>query len=163
MLELGAFLKVGACSFCNPRKTKFTGREPCRPLSPRRKPAPVWGSTGRGSALCRGALSLITLSFTQENSRAHPLGRERFSRARIPSDTSERRIEIAIFDWYCFGPFRSLCLLWRRGCGPPPVSPDFLTVTLVRAAYWSDAENRTSLQTTNANRTTDISVARWRR
>src|SRR5215471_16242669 len=37
------------------------------------------GSTGRGSALCRGALNLKTLSFTQRTSRAHPFGRERFS------------------------------------------------------------------------------------
>src|SRR5437764_3724021 len=39
------------------------------------------GSTGRGSALCRGALSLKTLAFTQRISRAHPFGRERISRA----------------------------------------------------------------------------------
>src|SRR5215218_10451104 len=38
------------------------------------------GSTGRGSAFCRGALSLKTLSFTQGISRAHAFGRERFSR-----------------------------------------------------------------------------------
>src|SRR5260221_14695058 len=113
------------------------------------------GSTGRGSALCRGALSLKSLSFTQGISRTHPFGRERFSRTHTPSGANERRTQIAIFDWCCCGPFRSLCLLWRRGCGPPPVSPVFLTVTLVRAASWSDAENRTSPRTTNANRTTD--------
>ena len=42
-----------------------------------------------------------------------------------------------------------------EGSGPPPVSPVFLTVTLVRAAYWSDGGNRASPRTTNANRTTD--------
>src|SRR5215510_13561332 len=99
------------------------------------------GSTGRGSALCRGALNLKTLSFTQVISRARPFGRERFSRTHTPSGASERRTQIAIVDWCCCGPFRSLCLLWRRGCGPPPVSPVFLFVTLVRAAYWSDAGN----------------------
>ena len=49
------------------------------------------GSTGRGSALCTGALSLKTLSFTQVISRAHPFGRERFARTRTPSGTSVRR------------------------------------------------------------------------
>src|SRR5262245_12359149 len=89
-------------------------------------------------------------------------GRDRFSRTRTTSGASERRTQIAIVDWCCCGPFRSLCLLWRRGCGPPPVSPVFLFVTLVRAAYWSDAGNRASPRTTNANRTTGP-VARWRR
>jgi hypothetical protein len=42
-----------------------------------------------------------------------------------------------------------------EGCGPPPVSPVFPTVTLVRAALASDAGNRASPRTTNANRTTD--------
>ena len=63
------------------------------------------GSTGRGSALCRGAPSLKTLSFTQGISRAHPFGRERFSRTRSPSGASERRTQIAICDWCCCGPF----------------------------------------------------------
>jgi hypothetical protein len=40
-----------------------------------------------------------------------------------------------------------------EGFGPPPVSPVFLAATL-RAAYWWDAENRTSPRTTNTNRTT---------
>src|SRR5215470_6341022 len=40
------------------------------------------GSTGRGSALCRGAPNLKILSFTQVISRARPFGRERFSRTR---------------------------------------------------------------------------------
>ena len=114
------------------------------------------GSTGRGSALCRGAPSLKTDSFTQGISRSRTFGRERFSRTRTPSGANARRTEIAIFDWCsCCGPFRSLCLLWRRVCGPPPVNPIFLVATLVRAAHWSDAENRTPQQTTNANRTTD--------
>jgi hypothetical protein len=95
------------------------------------------------------------LSFTQVISRARPFGGERFSRTRTPSGASERRTQIAIVDWCCCGPFRSLCLLWRRDFGPPPVSPVFLAVTLVRAAYWSDAENRAPPRTTNANRTTD--------
>jgi hypothetical protein len=38
------------------------------------------GSTGRGSALCTGAPSLKTLSFTQQYSRARAFERERFSR-----------------------------------------------------------------------------------
>src|SRR6266404_2247765 len=41
------------------------------------------GSTGRGSAVCRGALSLKTLSFTQGISRAHPSGASG-SHARAP-------------------------------------------------------------------------------
>ena len=63
------------------------------------------GSTGRGSAVCRGALSLKTLSFTQGISRAHPFGRERFSRTHTPSGASVRRTQIAIVDWWCCGPF----------------------------------------------------------
>jgi hypothetical protein len=63
------------------------------------------GSTGRGSAICRGALSLKTLSFTQGISRAHPFGRERFSRAHTSSGASVRRTRIAIVDWWCCGPF----------------------------------------------------------
>src|SRR5262249_54871837 len=124
------------------------------------------GSTGRGSALCRGAPYLKTDSFTQGISRTRTFGRERLSRTRTPSnakvpdanvpDANVRRTEIAIVDWCsCCGPFRSLCLLWRRVYGPPPVNPVFLVATLVRAAHWLDAENRTSQQTTNANRTTD--------
>ena len=96
-----------------------------------------------------------TLSFKQGISHA-PFGRERFSRTRAPSDANLRRTEIAIFDWCrCCGPFRSLCLLWRRVYGPPPVNPVFLVAILVRTAHWSDAENRTPQQTTNANHTTD--------
>src|SRR5712691_6209719 len=56
------------------------------------------GSTGRGSAVCRGALSLKTLSFTQGISRALPFGRERFSRTHTPSGASVRRTQIAIVD-----------------------------------------------------------------
>src|SRR5205085_4178582 len=108
------------------------------------------GSTGRGSAVCRGALSLKTLSFTQGVSRTHPFGRERFSRTHTPSGASLRRTQIAIVDWWCCGPFGPSACYGGGGCGPPPVSPVFLTVTLVWAAYWSDAENRTSPRTTNA-------------
>src|SRR5260221_12382839 len=63
------------------------------------------GYIGRGSAVCRGALSLKTLSFTQGISRAHPFGRERFSRTRTSPVASERGTQIAIFDWCCCGPF----------------------------------------------------------
>jgi len=63
------------------------------------------GSTGRGSAVCTGALSLKNLSFTQGISRAHPFGRERFSRTHTPSGASERGTQIAIVDWWCCGPF----------------------------------------------------------
>ena len=80
---------------------------------------------------------------SDRTTRTRPMGRDR---ARI-----KLRCRCLVILWA----IRSLCLLWRRGCGPPPVSPVFLTVTLVRAAYWSDAENRTSPRTTNANRTTD--------
>ena len=113
------------------------------------------GSTGRRSALCRGAPNLKTLSFTQGISRTRTFGRERFSRTRTSSGAGVRRTEIAIFDWCCCGPFRSLCLLWRRVYDPPPVNPVFLAAILVRTAHGSDAENRTPPQTTNANRTTD--------
>ena len=113
------------------------------------------GSTGRGSALCRGAPSLKILSFTQGTSRARPFGRERFSRTRTLSGASERRTQIAIVDWWCCGPFGPSACYGGGVVARRRFSPVFLTVTLVRAAYWSDAENRTSPRTTNANRTTD--------
>src|SRR5215510_5872598 len=57
------------------------------------------GSTGRGSALFRGAPNLEILSFTQGISRARLFGGERCSRTRTPSGASERWIQIAMFDW----------------------------------------------------------------
>jgi hypothetical protein len=63
------------------------------------------GSTGRGSAVCRGALSLKTLSFTQGISRAHPSGANGSHACTPPSGAGVRRTQIAIVDWWCCEPF----------------------------------------------------------
>ena len=117
-------------------------QRPCRLYRPRERRMQR-GAQPELSLIHARALTRAPLRARTVLTHAHPFGRER------AQDSDCDRCLVVLWA------IRSLCLLWRRGCGPPPVSPVFLTVTLVRAAYWSDAENRTSPRTTNANRTTD--------
>src|SRR6266478_8103667 len=67
-------------------------QRPCRLYRPRER------------LMQRGAQPENSLIHARDLTRA-PFGRERISRTRTPSGASERRIQIAIFDWCCCGPF----------------------------------------------------------
>jgi hypothetical protein len=100
----------------------------------------------------RGAQPENSLIHARDLTRA-PFGRERFSRTRTSPVASEG-LRLRSLTGVVVGHSVPLPVM-AEGFGPPPVSPVFLAATLVRAAHWSDAENRTPPRTTNANRTTD--------
>ncbi len=78
--------------------------------------------------------------------------------ARPDADVASVRVAKAFDLVIYFGPSGPSCLL-AEGFGPPPVSPVFST----RIRVGSEMRNRRSSHTRSRNRSTDHSVARWRR